>query len=66
MSALARKRFLTLEETAQLLSVSRRTVLNWRRAGRIPSARIGGVVRVDAEALERQLAAQLRREVGDA
>lgn len=46
---------LTEREVAELLGVSPRTVRRWRRRGLLPSARIGGTVRVRRSDLERAL-----------
>jgi excisionase family DNA binding protein len=40
------KEYLSPEEVAELLSVTRRTVYNWLKSGRIPAMKIGGVWRV--------------------
>lgn len=45
-------RFLTPEEVAGLLRVSRRTVYNWLRSGQLPALRIGKVWRVRREDIE--------------
>ena len=47
-------RFLTPEEVADLLRVSRRTVYNWLRSGQLPALRIGKVWRIRREDIERQ------------
>lgn len=47
-------RFLTPEEVADLLRVSRRTVYNWLRSGQLPAIRIGKVWRVRREDIEPQ------------
>ena len=46
--------FLTPEEVADLLRVSRRTVYNWLRAGQLPAIRIGKVWRIRREDLDPQ------------
>ncbi len=45
-------RFLTPEEVADLLRVSRRTVYNWLRAGQLPAIRIGKVWRIRREDID--------------
>ena len=47
-------RFLTPEEVADLLRVSRRTVYNWLRAGELPALRIGKTWRIRREDIEPQ------------
>jgi excisionase family DNA binding protein len=47
-------RFLTPEEVADLLRISRRTVYNWLRSGQLPALRIGRIWRVRLEDIERQ------------
>jgi excisionase family DNA binding protein len=49
-------RFLTPEEVADLLRVSRRTVYNWLRAGELPALRIGKTWRIRREDIEPQRA----------
>lgn len=49
-------RFLTPEEVADLLRVSRRTVYNWLRSGQLPAIRIGKVWRVRREDIDPQAA----------
>ena len=49
-------RFLTPEEVADLLRVSRRTDYNWLRSGQLPAIRIGKVLRVRREDIDPQTA----------
>lgn len=42
---------------AQLFGVSRRTVYEWVRSGRLPSLNPGGVARIPADAIQQLLAA---------
>jgi excisionase family DNA binding protein len=53
-------RFFTLNEVAERLSVSSRTVRRWIKAGALPVHRIGGLVRISDADLAAFLA--LRRE----
>lgn len=41
---------------AELFGVSRRTISDWVRAGKLPSINPGGVARIPARAVERLLA----------
>lgn len=47
-------RFLTPEEVAELLRLTRRTAYNWLRSGQLAALRIGKVWRIRREDLERQ------------
>ena len=40
-------------EVAELLGVSRQTIYNWIRAGKLEAKKLGGVVRISREQLER-------------
>lgn len=43
----------TLNEVAKIFHVTRQTIYNWISAGRIKVVKIGGVVRVSEEEVER-------------
>jgi excisionase family DNA binding protein len=43
---------LTVEEAAELLSISRSLAYRWVKAGTLPSIRVGNAVRVPRRALE--------------
>ncbi len=43
---------LTIEEAARRLSVHRNTVYRWAQEGTIPARKIGGVWRIDRNALD--------------
>ena len=45
------KEFLTPQEVAELLGVSRRTITNWIKTGKLPALKIGRTVRIKREAL---------------
>ena len=46
-------RYLTIEESADLLSVSTKTIRNWIAAGRVKADRVGPrLVRIDQASLE--------------
>ena len=44
-----------VKDVAKLLEVSERTVWNWIRSGRLESVKIGGVVRVTREQINKVL-----------
>jgi excisionase family DNA binding protein len=46
---------LTVEQTAEVLHVARRTAYEAVRAGQIPSVRVGRCIRIPKHALERKL-----------
>lgn len=48
-----RKRLLRPEEVAELLQVSRRTVVRWLKEGRLKGVRVGRLWRVRPEDLEK-------------
>lgn len=53
------RRFMTIEDVARLLSVSAKTVQDWRYRGVGPPAvKVGRAVRFDAEDVERWIAAR--------
>ena len=52
------RRWITVRETAELLSVHSMSVRKWIDTGKIKAIRIGRSVRVDLRALETQLEAQ--------
>ena len=52
------RRWITVRETAELLSVHSMSVRKWIDAGKIKAVRIGRSVRVDLRALETQLETQ--------
>ncbi len=52
------KRALKAEELAEILNVSRITILKQAKAGRIPSFRVGSCVRFDPKALSNWLRKQ--------
>jgi excisionase family DNA binding protein len=43
---------LTIEEAAELLSISRSLAYRWVKAGTLPSIRVGNAVRIPRRALE--------------
>lgn len=43
------KKYLTVKEIAEELSVAPRTIIKWQRAGRIPYYKIGRAVRFDLD-----------------
>ena len=49
------KKLLTVEEIAKELRVSKRTVVRWVQQGVLSAYRIGTVIRVPEEALQRML-----------
>jgi excisionase family DNA binding protein len=49
------KKLLTLEEIAKELRVSKRTVVRWVQQGVLSAYRIGTVIRVPEDALQRML-----------
>jgi excisionase family DNA binding protein len=51
------RRALSADELAELLSISRITVLRRAKRGQIPSFRIGGLVRFDSAAISKWLLA---------
>ena len=46
-----KEEYLTPEELASRLKLSRRTVYSWLKAGRVPFVRIGRLIRVPASAV---------------
>ena len=52
--------FLTVEQVAKRLYVSRSTAYNMVNSGEIPSVRFGRLIRVSASALEQYLSNKLR------
>lgn len=49
-------RFMTVEEVAQFLRLTTRTVYTMVEVGILPGTKIGGVWRIDREQLEQKLA----------
>ena len=47
-----RVRYLTVEEVAELVRVSRMTVYRWVRAGELPAVRVGRSFRIPQDALD--------------
>jgi hypothetical protein len=49
------RKLLTAEQAASLLQVSKQTLTNWEKSGKIETLRIGGIVRyfVDVEPKQR-------------
>ena len=45
------RKLLTAEQAANLLQVSKQTLMNWEKSGKIQTLRIGGIVRyhIDVE-----------------
>ena len=54
------KIMVTLEEAAQMLSISRPTLYRWMEMEKFPVVRIGGCVRIPVDALRRWAADQVR------
>ena len=52
------RRWITVRETAERLSVHEMTVRDWVNRGLVPAVRIGRTVRVDLRTLETQLETQ--------
>jgi excisionase family DNA binding protein len=50
----------TVSEVAELLKVTERTVRNWIKQKRLRAVRVGGVIRVSVEELERFVKAAMR------
>lgn len=48
--------FLTASEVAAKLRISRMTVTRWVRDGKLPAVRLGAVLRIPTEAVDRMLA----------
>jgi len=53
-------RYLTINDTAARLSVSRWTILSWLRSRKLASVKLGHVVRIPEADLERLIASGLR------
>ncbi len=53
------KQYLRIDEFVQLFGVSRRTVYNWRRAGRLAFIYVGQGCRIPVEEARRLMARQL-------
>ncbi len=49
------KHFLSPEEVAEHMQVSRRTVMRWIKSGQLPALRIGNVTRVPTDAYQQFL-----------
>ncbi len=47
------EKFYKVGEIAELLKVTRQTVYNWIRAGKLKAERFGNSIRISAEELER-------------
>ena len=58
------KSMITLEEAAQMLSISRPTLYRWMRINGFPAIKIGGCVRIPVEELRRWAADQVRGDKG--
>lgn len=43
------RKYLTVKELAEALSVSPRTIIKWRQLGKIPAYKIGNAVRFDLD-----------------
>lgn len=56
-------RFLTVRELADLLRISRRKAYALVADGQVPSVRVGTAVRIPRAELDRQLAAEIEKEV---
>ena len=59
------KIMITLEEAAQMLSISRPTLYRWMEMEEFPVVRIGGCVRIPVDALRRWADAQVRDKGSD-
>lgn len=53
------KRYLTVDELAQALSVSPRTIIKWRQNGRIPAYKIGKALRFDLDEVTRAIVTRI-------
>ncbi len=56
------RRWISVEDTAEYLSLKPKTIYQLALTGKIPSAKIGRSRRIDLKALEKQLEAQVREE----
>ena len=56
-------RLLTIEEVADVLGLSPKTIRDWLRTGRLPGAKLGNVWRIRPEALQ-EFIAKAEREGG--
>ena len=54
------KNMVTLEEAAEMLSISRPTLYRWMEINGFPAVKIGGCVRIPVEELRRWAADQVR------
>ncbi|WP_083650893.1 helix-turn-helix domain-containing protein [Corynebacterium sp. CNJ-954] len=50
------KNYISIKSTAELLDVSPRTVIRWIDTGELTRYKIGGVVRIDRDELDRRMA----------
>lgn len=57
-------RFLTIQETAELLRLHEMTIRKMANRGALPACRFGRAVRIDARRLEQQIEAELDRGKG--
>jgi excisionase family DNA binding protein len=55
------KRWLTIAQAADLLSINRKTAYSWAARGILPTVRVGGALRVDKVKLESDFEHQIRQ-----
>jgi excisionase family DNA binding protein len=47
------RKFLTVKDVAEMLSISVQTAYKWARCGRLPAVKLGYLLRFDPDAIER-------------